>query len=247
MNRTLYILLLSAITCLAGSCKKDTTKPDAPALAYLMMYNGSPEYFGQNSTALVNNADYGTRNYNDHGGGLIGAFSFSRYSYIDTGIYRLAFTDAAYQAGHGAKLAETWLHFNNQQHYTIYLTDSLGYYTILSTQDDVAPDEQQAKIRLVHLSPDAGKVSLHLGTVAVKPISQVGFKEVTGYVAVQPDIKPGIRIIYNDPQTGEETMLIRKSFPMEAGKCYTMVLRGYRTAPDGNINKTINLSTITNF
>jgi hypothetical protein len=53
--------------------------------------------------------------------------------------------------------------------------------------------------------------------------------------------------MYYDQTTGEETTLTRKSFPLEAGKCYTMVLRGYRLPKDDNPNKTINLSTITNF
>src|SRR5688572_20805431 len=135
-----YLLLLISCCWLASACKKDTKLPAMPVFAQLMIYNGSPEYYGQNSVALLNNAAYGSRQYNENGAGLIGAFNFSRYSYIDTGLYRLAFTDSAWQSGNGSKLAETWLNFENLKHYTVYLSDSLGFYNILYTNDDVAPE-----------------------------------------------------------------------------------------------------------
>ena len=244
MRKYLTTLLCAAIV-MAG-CNKDAVMPVSPALSYLMVYNGSPDFYGASSMALVNNSLYGTRGYNENGAGLVGAFNFSRYTFIDTGIYRMAFTDSTTIPANAAKISETLLSFENQKHYTVYLLDSLGFFDILCTPDDVAPDPVKAKIRLLHLSPDAGKVYLRIDTTAISAISEVSFRKVTDYTAVTPDIKPGIRIMYKD-ETGEERTLVRKSFPLEAGKCYTMILRGYKVPADGNVNKTINLSTITNF
>ncbi|MBS0030558.1 DUF4397 domain-containing protein [Chitinophaga sp. 22321] len=244
MRRYFIILLYAAIGM--GGCNKDADMPVSPALSYLMVYNGSPDFYGANSMALVNNSLYGTRGYNENGAGLVGAFNFSRYSFIDTGLYRIAFTDSTRQPAQAAKISERLLSFENQQHYTVYLLDSLGFFDILYTQDDVAPDAAKAKIRLLHLSPDAGKVYLRIDTALIGAIQNVGFRKVTDYTAVTPDIKPGIRIMFKD-EAGEERTLVRKSFPLEAGKCYTMILRGYKVPADGNVNKTINLSTITNF
>jgi hypothetical protein len=229
-----------------AGCSKDAEMPASPALSYLMVYNGSPDFYGASSMALVNNSLYGTRGYNENGAGLVGAFNFSRYSFIDTGLYRIAFTDTTTPPGNAAKISETLLPFENQKHYTVYLLDSLGFFDIMYTPDDVARDPAKAKIRLLHLSPDAGKVYLRIDTTAIDAIRNVDFRKVTDYTAVTPDIKPGIRIMYKDA-TGEERTLVRKSFPLEAGKCYTMILRGYKVPADGNVNKTINLSTITNF
>jgi hypothetical protein len=227
-------------------CSKDAEMPVSPALSYLMVYNGSPDFYGASSMALVNNSLYGTRGYNENGAGLVGAFNFSSYSFIDTGLYRMAFTDSTTQPAGAKKISETLLSFENQQHYTVYLLDSVGFFNIMYTQDDVTRDPGKAKIRLLHLSPDAGKVYLRIDTAAIDAIRDVNFRKITDYTAVAPDIKPGIRIMYKD-EGGEERTLVRKSFPLEAGKCYTMILRGYKVPADGNVNKTINLSTITNF
>lgn len=244
MKRYLIIILCSAI--LIAGCSKDAEMPVSPALSYLMVYNGSPDFYGASSMVLVNNSLYGTRGYNENGAGLVGAFNFSRYSFIDTGLYRMAFTDSTTKPANAAKISETLLPFENQKHYTVYLLDSLGFFNIMYTQDDVGRDATKAKIRLLHLSPDAGTVYLRIDTALIGAIKDVGFRKVTDYTAVTPDIKPGIRIMYKD-EAGEERTLVRKSFPLEAGKCYTMILRGYRVPADGNVNKTINLSTITNF
>lgn len=229
-----------------AGCSKDAEMPVSPALSYLMVYNGSPDFYGASSMALVNNSLYGTRGYNENGAGLVGAFNFSSYSFIDTGLYRMAFTDSTTQPANASKISEALLSFEDQKHYTVYLLDSLGFFDIMYTSDDVTPDPAKAKIRLLHLSPDAGNVYLRIDTTAIDAIRDVNFRKITGYTAVAPDIKPGIRIMYKD-EGGEERTLVRKSFPLEAGKCYTMILRGYRVPADGNVNKTINLSTITNF
>jgi hypothetical protein len=240
-----FILVLCAAGLIMG-CEKDAEMPAGPAFSYLMVYNGSPDFYGASSMALVNNSLYGTRGYNENGAGLVGAFNFSSYSFIDTGLYRMAYTDTAARPENAAKISETLLQFENQKHYTVYLLDSLGFFDIMYTRDDVVPDAAKAAIRLLHLSPDAGNVYLRIDTALIDDIKNVGFRKVTEYTMITPDIKPGIRIMYKD-ETGEERTLVRKSFPLEAGKCYTMILRGYKNPADGNVNKTINLSTITNF
>jgi hypothetical protein len=230
-----------------ASCRKDADRPGSPAVAYLMVYNGSPDFYGASSMVLINNSYKGDRSYNDNGGGLVGAFNFSRYSFVDTGVYQVAFTDTARQAEQVHKLTQLKVEFEDGKHYTMYFMDSLGYYEMMTTMDDVAADPLQAKIRLVDLSPDAGTVHLRIDTMAIDAIKNVSYRTVTGYTSVKPDVKPGIRIMYTEAGTGTERTLIRKSFPLEAGKCYTMILRGYKAPSDGNVNKTINLSTITNF
>lgn len=242
-----YLLLLLCACTLVASCTKDTAIVQAPALSYLMVYNGSPDFYGINGMAFVDNSFYGTRTYNENGRGLLGAYNFSHYSFMDTGFHRIAYTDSAVIPDNASKVLETVLDFKAQQHYTMYLLDSLGFYETIATQDDVVPSPTAAKIRLVHLSPDAGKVYLKIDTTAVPGIKELGFRGVSEYVTITPDIKPGIRIMYFDAETGEEKPLVRKSFPLYAGRCYTMILRGYKKPIDNNPNKTINLSTITNF
>lgn len=241
-----YIALLAGICCLAIACTKDAEQPQPPPLAWLMVYNGSPDFYDAYGMVLRNNIPYTTLSYNDNGAGLVGAFNFSKYNFIDTGSYRIGFTDSSTVPGQAKKLTETLFRFKDQQHYTIYLLDSLGFYETMYTLDEVEKDTAMAKIRLINLSADAGPVYLRIDSLAIDAIKNVSYRGVTAFTAIRPDIKPGIRIMYRD-DSGEEKTLVRKSFPLEAGKCYTMILRGYRKPPDASINKTINLSTITNF
>lgn len=243
-----YILLfLVCMGMLLGSCSKDTELPQAPGLSYLMVYNGAPDFYGINAMAFINSSFYGNRAYNENGRGLLGAYNFSQYSFIDTGLHRIAYTDSAAKQENAIKVLETIVNFKAQQHYTVYLLDSLGFFETIFTEDDVTPSPTEAKFRLVHLSPDAGEVHLRIDTTAIHGIKGLRFRGVSDYVTITPDIKPGIRIMYYDAVTGEERSLVRKSFPVQAGKCYTMILRGYKTPPGNDPNKSINLSTITNF
>jgi hypothetical protein len=220
------------------ACGKEATIKPPPKAAYLMFYNGAPDFYNARSMVLVNNQHAGQLAYNDNGRGLIGAYNTSLYQFTDTGDFRIAFSDSTIKA---AKITEGIYHFADKKHYTIYLADSLGFYETMYTSDDVNPDPGMAKIRLLHLSPDAGTISLLLDTSAVQGIQELHFRGVTHYIPVSPDIKPAIRIMNGDNQ------LVRKSFPLKAGKCYTMILRGYKNTADGDVNKTLNLSTIINF
>jgi hypothetical protein len=240
------IIALTAIVVLV-SCNKNTELPPQPVTSQLMIYNSAAGYFNTGSMVLINNRFYGDRSYNDNGAGLVGAFNFSKYSFIDTGRYRIAFTDTSRLLENTKKVAESLFSFEDKKHYTIYLLDSVGFYETMYTLDDVSRDSAKATIRFINLSPDAGAVHLRIDTLAISGIKNIKYKQITEYTVVQPDTKPGLRIMYTDKTTGLETLLIRKSFPLEAGKCYTMILRGYRQPADGNVNKTINLSTITNF
>jgi hypothetical protein len=241
------IIIVPALCWLLLSCNKEAELAPAPGVAYLMFYNGAPGFYGAGSMVLVNNAATDSLEYNDDGRGLVGAFNASKYNIADTGVFRIAFTGKRDTEGKTAKITERNYHFEANLHYTLYLADSLGFYETLVTKDDVKADPLNAKIRLIHLGADCGEVHMKMDTAAIKGMEQVRFRQVTDYVSVAPDVKPGIRILATDPVSGEEKSVVRKSFPLEAGKCYTMILRGYKTPPDGNVNKTMNLSTLINF
>lgn len=240
-------ILLAVAGCLLLACNKEAEMPTPPAASFLMFYNGVADFYGLNSLVLLNNTASASLDYNNNGRGLVGAFNASQYNLADTGTFRIGFTSSPDAGGKTDKLTEGSFRLEQDRHYTLYLADSLGFYETVITKDDTSPDPMKARIRLIHLSADAGPVYVKLDTVTVKGLESTHFRQVSEYVNVEPDIKPGIRIMYHDPATGEEKSLTRKSFPLEAGKCYTMILRGYKTPADGNVNKTINLSTIINF
>lgn len=240
-----HLYWLAAMLFLWTACTKETEQPPVPPVSYLMFYNGAP---GLSSMIFMNTRFNGNWvGYNYTGRGPVGAWNSSQYDLTDTGYYRIGFSDTVATTGDINIITEGLFQLQQDAHYTVYLLDSLGFYSTLFTQDDTQPDHQKAKIRLVHMAPDAGPVKLRLDTAAVPGIDGVRFRGITDYVNVDPDIKPGIRIMSVDPATGEESSLVRKSFPLEAGRCYTMILRGYRQPADEDVNKTINLSTINNF
>ncbi len=74
------------------------------------------------------------------------------------------------------------------------------------------------------LVPMHSPVTLYIDSLQIENTKDIRFKQLSGFVKVKPDLKPGIRVRYT---SGSDTLtLTRKSFALEAGKCYTLVLRG---------------------
>jgi hypothetical protein len=223
------------------ACKKDAAIDQPGQVAHVMFYNGSIEFYNSNSLLLVNNKDSQQLTYNGISNTPLGAFNYAHYQKMVPGNYVVSFTDTAAKP---VKLTNDVYNVKGAHYQTIYLTDSAGYYQTISSNDDVARDDDSASIRFIHLSPDAGPVTLYIDSMRVDNTKDIRFKQLSTFIKVKPDIKPGIRIRY---MQGSDTLtLIRKSFALEAGKCYTLVLRGAIHPPDDNVNKNVNLSGIIN-
>lgn len=232
------------------SCKEDDKLMPVTKYANLIIYNGATGFLGaEDSTkAFVyldttnSPKDYpGIKlNYNYvYPGPFTGIPSPVSYMAVDPGQKRIRFA-----LPDGVKITDNSFELSDHTYQTVYLSDSLSYFNVLMTRDTLVRLEGKARVRLVNLSPDAGKVQVYLDTMAVKGLKSNGYKHVSPFVQVNTDVYIAVRV----RSLGEETAstLIRKSIPIESGRSYTLILRGYMNPPDKDPNKSINLSVLIN-
>lgn len=223
------------------ACSREAELPETQPVAHAMFYNGSADHYGLMNFVSVNNDSSLMLTYNSSGSEPVGAFNYALYKMMQPGTYRIIFSDTGSVQN---KITDNLVALQPNKHQTVYLADSLGYFETLVSEDDVIRDPAMAHIRLIHLAPDAPKVSMVIDTAEIAAIDSVQFRSITPFVKVAPNPKPGFRIRYND--NGEEKTLVRKSFALLPGRSYTFILRGYMQPKDGNPNKTINLSALIN-
>ncbi|HWK56605.1 MAG TPA: DUF4397 domain-containing protein [Parapedobacter sp.] len=109
--------------------------------------------------------------------------------------------------------------------YSLYV---VGYddIEVLATEDDLThPTEGKAKVRFVHLSPNAPTLDFEVYTGSdgnTLRIDDKAFKETTGFAAVEGDITYTINFIEHDG----EALLHTFEFVPEAGMIYTVWVSG---------------------
>jgi hypothetical protein len=238
-QRTIYFLL-ALLGCITA-CTREAAIPLAKPISHTSFYNGSPDFYEIPNHVILNNDSVLRLSYNATATGPIGALNYLTYRSLPAGIYRLMFTDSG---GIKNKLTDNLVNMQADKYQSVFLSDSLGYIEAITVVDDLERDEQMARIRLVHLSADAPRVTMVIDTTAVPGLDSIRFRQITPFVKVPPDENPGFRIrsIIN----GQAKTLIRKSFALLPGRSYTFILRGYVQARNDDPNKTINLSALIN-
>ncbi|WEK36346.1 MAG: DUF4397 domain-containing protein [Candidatus Pseudobacter hemicellulosilyticus] len=238
MNLKYITLLLAACWTMAG-CEKEAEMETPETVAYAMFYNGSVGFYNKLGYVLVNNLDSQMVTYNSYNQNALGAFNYASYRKMHPGNYLVSFTDTL-----AKRLTNDVFSLEAGRHRTVYLTDSAGYYHTVVSEDDVARAADGALIRFLHLSPDNGPVTLYIDTEKINVTEDQRYRQISSWVKVAPNTKPGIRVVME--KEGVQTVLTRKSFALEAGKCYTLMLRGENNPVDGDPNKQTNLSGIIN-
>jgi hypothetical protein len=238
-NITIYFLLSSLVCMIA--CTREAQIPAAKPITYTGFYNGSPDFYEIPNHIILNNDSVLRLSYNATAAGPIGALNYLTYQSLPPGTYRVMFTDSG---GIRNKLTDNLVNMQAGKYQSVFLADSLGYFEAITVEDELVRDEKMARIRLVHLSPDAPRVSMVIDTTAVAGLDSIQFKQITPFVNVPPDENPGFRI--RCIIDGQERTLIRKSFALLPGRSYTFILRGYVQSRNDDPNKTINLSALIN-
>jgi len=248
------VLLSVVLTGLLTACNKQTDIPAPKPMSSLMVYNAAPEFYGLAARIAISDStghlDSLVAAYNTMGSGSgtpdgVGAIAAAHYYKYAPGPYRVFFTDTS-----GFTLNAGLLRLPAEAHRTVYLADSLGYFSTIVTDDDGARTAGSATIRLINLSPDAGPVDLSLDSTAVTGVHEIHYGVTSGWARVPTTVKSGIRITTSGPAG---VLLSRKSFPLEGSHCYTLILRGYIHPPvvegeseSSRLNKTISLSALVN-
>jgi hypothetical protein len=128
-------------------------------------------------------------------------------------------------------VASTTETFEDDEFYSVFLTGEYPDIEPLVLQEDSeSPEEGNAKIRFLHLSPDAPTVSLFNEDGAI--FESIEFREPTNFTSVESG---SYDLTVQTADGGQEVLNIPDAFFQEGG-FYTIVVRGYNTPPTGNDN-----------
>lgn len=209
------LLLCAAV--LFSACKKD--KPNDPViqpakLALLVSSPGAPElsfFANGNKVATAKALTYNTViNYMDLAPGT-GEFSFKKKDV----------TDVLAKINYTAKTGVS---------YSLIVGDKSPKAALVLVEDDLsAPATDKAKVRFVNLSPDAPALDLFVAGKADAGLSKKAFKEVSGFV----NVDPAAEVKFEIKENGKTDVLATlDKFKVEKGKIYTIWARGLKDATD---------------
>jgi hypothetical protein len=112
---------------------------------------------------------------------------------------------------------------------SIFYTDSMGYFRSVVLEDQYTIQNSQVSLRLVDLSPDAGKVFF---TISGQQASAMGFAPTysygknSGFVNLPNPVSDTLQI--NFYQAGDSVDVVASNFlPVNPGHAYTFTLQGY--------------------
>ncbi|SFB96432.1 protein of unknown function [Parapedobacter composti] len=173
-----YLLFVLGAIIIGGCSKADLIpKPEAK----LSFFNGSFRLIEEvkssyNKPAFIHLLDeYGERTKNNEarfdqiawdvfpsGRLTIKDPLWQTFMRIDPGDYKVLFHDTD-----SIPLVSTDIRLNDQQRYMIYLVDSLRHWRTYVTDDNILPENGIIRLRMVHLSPDAGPICIQINKETV--------------------------------------------------------------------------------
>ena len=130
-------------------------------------------------------------------------------------------------------LLDTTYNFQANKAYSFFVAGEEADLSALIVEDQAdEPDEGNALVRLVHLSPDAPTVDFIVGGEDTPLFSDQAFKEVTDFTEVEADTYE-LAVTEVD---GTEALVSVPDAELEEGNIYTIIVRGFVTPPSGNTN-----------
>ncbi len=218
----LVALVGGALTILMAGCKlDDNDSPELPPVAYVSLYNASPNSPGLSimvDRKVINNNSF---DYSDHTG----------YLRFITGERMLEF------GPYGANnvIADTTVKFEDGKAYSVFVVDNYDHADVLVLNDDTSePATGKAKVRFLNLSPDAPEVNLDIaGTDSTGDstlFASQSFKESSEFIELDAKLYDFKVKLASD----ENVLLSVPNATFQDGWTYTILVRGFRTPPGGS-------------
>ncbi|HMJ70873.1 MAG TPA: DUF4397 domain-containing protein [Cyclobacteriaceae bacterium] len=218
----LFALVGGGLMMVLAGCKlDDNDSPELPPVAYVSLYNASPNSPGLSimvDRKVINNNSF---DYSDHTG----------YLRFLTGERMLEF------GPYGANnvVADTTVKFEDGKAYSVFVVDNYDKADVLVLSDDTSePASGKAKVRFLNLSPDAPDVDLAIAGTDSASDSAVftsqSFKEKSEFIEVEAknyDFKVKMA-------SGSDVLLTVPNATFQDGWSYTILVRGFRTPPGGS-------------
>ncbi|HKG05870.1 MAG TPA: DUF4397 domain-containing protein [Pedobacter sp.] len=118
----------------------------------------------------------------------------------------------------------------DQKIYSLFIYDKFDAVKYLMIKDEItAPAAGKAKIRFVHLCPDALALNLNIAGKDTDIFTNKSFKAYTDFV----DIDPAEKVTFNVKNKADGTLATKiQDVKIEAGKVYTVWVKGLKAAAD---------------
>lgn len=226
--RSLITLSLIGATVFLTSCLDDENTMTLPPAAYVLVYQGSPDAPDMDIYANQNKINNFPVKYTD---GI-------SYGPFYTGERTFRFTSA----NSLSVLLEKNFMVKEDSVYSIFVLDNVDQIDAVMVQDEwEEPIADEAQIRLVNLSPDAGNVSLEVSDQVSAFADDLEFGSASNF----DGIPKGTYDFTIKSQSSGEVLVIANDIELKGNQVYTLILRGLESSSDNN--KKLDLQLITNY
>lgn len=148
------------------------------------------------------------------------------FAYGDASTYVQSFTGLINirlnERGTANVLVDKGVEFNQNGNYSIFVIDTLPDVKTMVLEDDLSePQLGKAKVRFIHLSPDAPAVDVLNLLDSSVVVSNMSFKSYTAFLPLNAGVYDlGIRVV------GDSSIIPLPSLTLSAGKVYTAMAKG---------------------
>jgi hypothetical protein len=218
-NALLVLCVVSLLIPLSGCDDDDDNNVQPVDVAYVSLYNASPN--SPDLDIVVDNRliNLYPLNYSDHTG----------YLRFFTGERNLKFSP--YSANN--VIVDTVFTLEPNNAYSIFIADTYESAEALLMEDNTeAPAEGNAKIRFINLSPDAPEVNLSAEGEDESFFNDISFKESTEFKEVAAE-EYDFQIMSTEQG---QALLDVPDISLQPGWYYTFLVRGFQSPPSGNQN-----------
>src|SRR5690554_3462222 len=168
LTRSVGILSLAAIPFLTSCLDDDNVNVNPEPVAYVSFYHGLP-----NLSSIQIEVDNNRYNTNP--------FEYS--TYFDYGRFYTGNRNFSFKVGNAANsLLDTLVKFEADKAYSFFISEEEDGFIPIIVEDDLdSPASGKALVRLIHLSPDAPKVSLLTGEDGEELFTNQGYREISDF------------------------------------------------------------------
>jgi hypothetical protein len=215
------ILCCGALVVLLAGCLDDDGYDYQPVpVAFVSLYHASPDAPGLD--IVVDG-----RRINTQG---VEYSTFIPYQNFYTG--KRDFTFNAHNAANA--LIDTTFSFTDNKYYSVFIVDSVSdIEALITTDSSSAPASGKAKVRFVHLSPDAPAFDISVkGSTDAPLFTGTSFKEASEFTEITAD-----SYAFEVKDSGNKNVILTSNdVTLQPGRHYTILVRGFETPPSGNTN-----------
>ncbi len=224
-KNTASLILLSILTLaiFIASCKKDNTLAEVSDVSVI---NASPidtelDFVIDNKKVNTQAFKYG--NIIDYFTANSGTRTFDIYNRADK-----------------SKVLSSPLNLAYKKIYSIFIVDTASKTKFVLVKDDLTrPESGKAKIRFIHLSPDASGLDVKISSASVL-FSDKAFKEYTDFKTIDGDKTYSFDIVEKGTSNVMATL---KDIQIKKNKIYTILVKGLKSK---NNNYKFDAEIITN-